>query len=84
MKIAITSENNEVFQHFGHTPGFAVFKTDENAVLIITHNTKILHSLKPDYVHILINGKIVKTGDYTLAKKIEEEGYEAYKEEEVK
>ena len=64
--------------------GIKMFKTDENAVLIITHNTKILHSLKPDYVHILINGKIVKTGDYTLAKKIEEEGYEVYKEEEMK
>ena len=56
-----------------------MFKTDENAVLIITHNTKILHSLKPDYVHVLVDGKIVKTGDASLAKEIEENGYEKYK-----
>ena len=51
--------------------GIEMFKTDENAVLIITHNTKILHSLKPDYVHVLVDGKIVKTGDASLAKEIE-------------
>ena len=42
--------------------GIEMFKNENNAVLIITHNTKILHSLKPDYVHILVDGKIVKTG----------------------
>lgn len=59
--------------------GIEMFKTEENAVLIITHNTKILHSLKPDYVHVLVDGKIVKTGDASLAKEIEENGYEKYK-----
>ena len=59
--------------------GIEMYKNENNAVLIITHNTKILHSLKPDFVHILINGKIVKTGDAKLAKEIEEEGYEKYK-----
>ena len=59
--------------------GIEMFKNDENAVLIITHNTKILHSLKPDYVHVLVDGKIVKTGDHTLAKEIEENGYAQYK-----
>ena len=57
-----------------------MFKTDENAVLIITHNTKILHNLTPDYVHILVDGKIVKTGDKELAKEIEENGYKNYKQ----
>ena len=33
MKIAVTCENNEVFQHFGHTPGFAVFETDNGKIL---------------------------------------------------
>ena len=61
--------------------GIEMFKNDENAVLIITHNTKILHSLNVDYVHILVDGKIVKTGDASLAKQIEEEGYEKYKTE---
>ena len=59
--------------------GIEMFKNDENGVLIITHNTKILHSLKVDYVHVLINGKIVKTGSQELAKEIEEYGYERYK-----
>ena len=62
--------------------GIKMFKNEDNAVLIITHNTKILHSLDVDYVHILIDGKIVKTGPASLAKEIEEEGYEKYKIEE--
>ena len=60
--------------------GIELFKNDENAVLIITHNTKILKSLKVDYVHVLVDGKIVKTGTGELAKQIEEEGYAKYKE----
>ena len=59
--------------------GIEMFKNENNAVLIITHNTKILKSLKVDYVHILVNGKIVKTGDQRLASEIEEEGYAKYK-----
>ena len=59
--------------------GIEMFKNDNNAVLIITHNTKILHSLKVDYVHILVNGKIVKTGTQELAAEIEENGYSQYK-----
>jgi Fe-S cluster assembly ATP-binding protein len=59
--------------------GIEMFKNNDNAVLIITHNTKILHSLKVDYVHILVDGKIVKTGTAELAKEIEENGYAEYK-----
>jgi len=59
--------------------GIEMFKNDNNAVLIITHNTKILHSLKVDYVHVLVDGKIVKTGNQDLAKEIEENGYSQYK-----
>ena len=59
--------------------GIEMFKNENNAVLIITHNTKILHSLKPDYVHVLVNGKIVKTGGPELAIEIEENGYSMYK-----
>lgn len=59
--------------------GIEMFKNDENAVLIITHNTKILHSLKVDYVHVLVDGKIVTTGSQELAKEIEENGYNQYK-----
>ena len=63
--------------------GIEMFKNEENAVLIITHNMKILENLKVDFVHILIDGKIVKTGDASLAKEIEENGYEKYKNLEV-
>ena len=61
--------------------GIEMYRNDENAVLVITHNTKILHSLKVDFVHILVDGKIVKTGDASLACEIEEEGYSKYKTE---
>lgn len=59
--------------------GIEMFKNDDNAILIITHNTKILHSLKVDYVHVLVNGTIVKTGGQELAKEIEDNGYNEYK-----
>lgn len=60
--------------------GIDLFKNDQNALLIITHSTKILEKLKVDYVHILIDGKIVFTGDSSLAKTIEKEGYAFFKE----
>ena len=58
--------------------GINMFKNDENAVLIITHSTKILQDIKVDFVHILIDGKIVKTGEGSLADIIEKEGYEKF------
>lgn len=58
--------------------GIDMYKNDENSVLIITHSTKILKNLKVDYVHILVDGNIVKTSDASLAKEIEEEGYAKY------
>ena len=58
--------------------GISLYKNDNNAVLIITHSTKILEDLKVDKVHILVNGKIVATGDSDLAKEIEKEGYSKY------
>jgi Fe-S cluster assembly ATP-binding protein len=61
--------------------GIKMFCNEENAVLIITHGTKILESLKADYVHVLVDGKIVKTDSGDLAKEIEERGFEIYKEE---
>ncbi len=46
------------------------------ACLIITHQAKILDYVKADFVHVLVEGQIVKTGDISLVKKIEEEGYQ--------
>ena len=48
------------------------------AILIITHLPKLLEYLKPDYVHVVIDGRIYETGNYDLAKKIEEYGYNDY------
>ena len=59
--------------------GIEMYKNNENAVLIITHNTKILNHLKVDYVHVLVNGQIVKTSTAELAEEIEETGYSKYK-----
>jgi Fe-S cluster assembly ATP-binding protein len=58
--------------------GIEMYKNSENAILIITHNTHILDKLKIDYVHILVNGRIVETGTAELAQKIEEEGFAKY------
>lgn len=54
---------------------------DDMGILIITHYNKVLDYIKPDYVHILIDGKIVKTGGYELVEHVEEFGYEKIKEE---
>lgn len=45
------------------------------SILIVTHHVQVLEFLKPDYVHIIKNGKIIKTGDYKLAKNIEKTGF---------
>lgn len=47
-------------------------------VLVITHYQRILKYVKPDYVHVLVNGKLVDQGDAKLAKHIEQHGYSAY------
>jgi len=58
--------------------GIKMFSNKNNAVLIITHNTKLLSELKVDYVHVLVDGKIVETGNKKLATKIEKEGYSSF------
>ena len=55
--------------------GIRMFKNNTNAVLIITHSTKILEGLDIDYVHILSKGKIIKTGKVELAREIEKNGF---------
>ena len=53
-------------------------KNKDTSILIITHYKMILEYLKPDYIHILHNKKIIKTGDYNLANDIEKHGYTKY------
>lgn len=48
----------------------------KRSVLMITHYDRLLELIKPDFVHILNNGKIVESGDYSLALRIDEQGYE--------
>ena len=59
--------------------GIEMFKNDENAVLIITHNMRILENLKVDFVHVLIDGKIVTTGGDEIIKDIEANGFSKYR-----
>ncbi len=47
--------------------------------LLITHYQRLLDYIVPDYIHIMVNGRIVESGDKTLALKLEEKGYEDYK-----
>jgi len=49
-----------------------------NSFLIITHYQRLLNYIKPDYVHVLINGKIVKSGGSELALDLEKKGYESF------
>lgn len=51
-------------------------KTSENATIVITHYQRLLEYIVPDFVHILYKGKIVKTGDKSLALELEEKGYD--------
>ena len=53
-------------------------KNPDTAILIITHYSMILEYLRPDYVHILANKRIVKTGDYQMVFDIEKNGYSKY------
>lgn len=57
------------------------FKNENNSILIITHYNKLFDYIKPDYIHILLDGRIVKTGGLELAQEIDESGYETFKTE---
>lgn len=56
--------------------GVNKLKNDNNAVILITHYQRLLDYIVPDFVHVLADGKIVKTGDKSLALELEEKGYD--------
>ncbi|MFV0303975.1 MAG: Fe-S cluster assembly ATPase SufC [Moheibacter sp.] len=56
--------------------GVNAFKNENNAVLVITHYQRLLDYIVPDFVHVLSNGKIIKSGDKTLALELEKRGYD--------
>ncbi|MFB0958760.1 MAG: Fe-S cluster assembly ATPase SufC [Clostridiaceae bacterium] len=62
--------------------GVGKFFRADNAILVITHHNKILNNLKPDFVHILVDGRIVETGGPELVEVIERDGFSRYKPEE--
>ena len=55
--------------------GVNSYKNTENAFLIITHYQRLLDYIKPDFVHVLSNGKIIKTGNADLGVQLEKTGY---------
>jgi Fe-S cluster assembly ATP-binding protein len=61
--------------------GVNKLKSDKNAVVVITHYQRLLDYIVPDFVHVLLNGKIVKSGDASLALELEEKGYDWIKQE---
>jgi Fe-S cluster assembly ATP-binding protein len=63
--------------------GVNKLKSKDNATIIITHYQRLLDYIIPDFVHVLHNGKIVKSGLKELALELEEKGYDFIKEEEV-
>ncbi|MCC2590481.1 Fe-S cluster assembly ATPase SufC [Chryseobacterium sp. MFBS3-17] len=56
--------------------GVNSFRNEGNAVLLITHYQRLLDYIQPDFVHVLADGKIIKTGDKSLALELEERGYD--------
>jgi Fe-S cluster assembly ATP-binding protein len=61
--------------------GVNKLKSEDNAVLVITHYQRLLDYIVPDFVHVLMNGKIVRSGGKELALELEEKGYDWLKEE---
>ncbi|HHV09906.1 MAG TPA: Fe-S cluster assembly ATPase SufC [Clostridiales bacterium] len=55
--------------------GIKAFKNDGNSLIIITHSTKILEALEVDYVHILVDGRLIRTGDANLIDEVNRKGY---------
>lgn len=61
--------------------GVNALRSPDNATVVITHYQRLLDYIAPDYVHVLYEGRIVKTGDKTLALTLEEKGYDWIRKE---
>ncbi|MEZ5246147.1 MAG: Fe-S cluster assembly ATPase SufC [Acidimicrobiales bacterium] len=55
--------------------GVNALRTPERSMIVITHYQRLLDYIKPDFVHVLVDGRIVESGDYTLALHLEDHGY---------
>ena len=56
--------------------GVNALKSKENATVVVTHYQRLLDYIVPDFVHVLMDGKIVKSGDKNLALELEKKGYD--------
>ena len=63
--------------------GVNQYKSDERAIVMVTHYQRILNYITPDYVHVLVDGNIARSGGRELALELEEKGYEWLREEVV-
>ncbi len=61
--------------------GVNKLKSKENAVVVVTHYQRLLNYIVPDFVHVLYNGRIVRSGEKSLALELEEKGYDWIKDE---
>ncbi|MBR1925789.1 MAG: Fe-S cluster assembly ATPase SufC [Clostridia bacterium] len=59
--------------------GINAYKNEDNAILLVTHSSKMLEKLKPDFVHILVDGQIVATGGTQLLDEVLKNGYKNFK-----
>lgn len=62
--------------------GVNKYRSKENSIIVVTHYQRLLNFIVPDYVHVLVDGKIVKSGGKELAFELEEKGYDWVREEE--
>ena len=60
--------------------GVNKLRSKDNAIIVITHYQRLLEYIVPDFVHVLFDGKIVKSGNKDLAIELEEKGYDWIKE----
>ena len=58
--------------------GIDQMRSEDRSFLIVTHYQRLLNYIKPDFVHVFIDGVIVETGGYKLSQKLEKEGYDSY------
>lgn len=58
--------------------GIEKLKDGERSILIITHYRRLLEYIKPDHVHVMVDGRIIRSGDYNLALELEKDGYAEY------
>jgi Fe-S cluster assembly ATP-binding protein len=63
--------------------GVNALRSPERAMIIVTHYQRLLDYIEPDYVHVLVNGRIVRSGDKSLAYELEEKGYNWILEEDA-